>query len=140
MRVPAGLLLVLWILGGLVLTLQPAHPLPSQVVDDNLVPFRTLGIYWRNLGSEFWMRNLFGNLLLLLPLGLLGPIASPALGRWWRIALVAPLYATAIELIQRLVPARSADIDDMIVNVSGALLGFGMFRAGGRVTHARRAH
>jgi glycopeptide antibiotics resistance protein len=120
----AGLVLALWLIGGLVLTLQPAHPLPGQVVDDNLVPFRTLGIYLANLGSEFWMRNLFGNLLLLLPLGLLGPIALPVLDRWWRIALVALVYSVAIELIQLVVPDRSADIDDVIVNVAGALLGY----------------
>jgi len=136
MRVPAGLLLVLWILGGLVLTLQPAHPLPSQVVDDNLVPFRTLGIYWRNLGSEFWMRNLFGNLALLLPLGLLGPTALPALDRWWRVALVALLLSIAIELIQLAVPDRSADIDDVIVNLTGALLGFAMLTLLRRVRRA----
>jgi glycopeptide antibiotics resistance protein len=93
-------------------------------VDDNLVPFHTLAIYWRNLGSEFWMRNLFGNLALLLPLGLLGPIALPALRRWWRIALVALLYSVAIEVIQLAVPDRSADIDDVIVNVAGAMLGY----------------
>lgn len=126
MRLIASFLLALWLIGGLVLTLQPAHPLPGQVVDDNLVPFHTLAIYWRNLGSEFWMRNLFGNLALLLPLGLLGPIALPALDRWWRIALVALLYSVAIELLQRLVPARSADIDDVIVNVTGALLGYAL--------------
>jgi glycopeptide antibiotics resistance protein len=127
MRLLAGLLLALWLIGGLVLTLQPAHPLPGQVVDDNLVPFHTLAIYWRNLGSEFWMRNLFGNLALLLPLGLLGPIAVPALDRWWRIVLVALLYSVVIELIQRVVPDRSADIDDVIVNVGGAVLGFVAF-------------
>ena len=130
MRLLAGFLLALWLIGGLVLTLQPAHPLPGQVVDDNLVPFHTLAIYWRNLGSEFWMRNLFGNLALLLPLGLLGPVALPALHRWWRIALVALLYSVAIELIQRLVPARSADIDDVIVNLAGAMLGYAVFRTG----------
>ena len=124
MRVLATLVLALWLAGGLVLTLQPAHPLPGQVVDDNLVPFHTLGIYWRNLGSDFWLRNLFGNLVLLLPLGLLGPIALPALGRGWRIALVALLYSAAIEVIQLAVPDRSADIDDVIVNVAGALLGY----------------
>ena len=126
-RLVAALFLALWLIGGLVLTLQPAHPLPGQVVDDNLVPFHTLAIYWRNLGSEFWMRNLFGNLALLLPLGLLGPIALPALDRWWRVALVALLYSVAIELLQRFVPARSADIDDVIVNVAGALIGYAAF-------------
>ena len=128
MRMLAGFLLALWLIGGLVLTLQPAHPLPGQVVDDNLVPFHTLAIYWRNLGSDFWLRNLFGNLALLLPLGLLGPIALPALDRWWRIALLALLVSTAIELTQLLVPDRSADIDDVIVNVAGASLGFFLFR------------
>ena len=129
MRPLAGFLLALWLIGGLVLTLEPAHPLAGQVVDDNLVPFHTLAIYWRNLGSEFWMRNLFGNLGLLLPLGLLGPIAVPALDRWWRLALLAILYSVAIELIQLVVPDRSADVDDVIVNVAGALLGFAMWRA-----------
>ena len=128
MRPLAGLLLGLWLAGGLLLTLQPAHPRPGQVVDDNLVPFHTLAIYWNNLGSEFWMRNLFGNLALLLPLGLLGPIALPGLDRWWRIALVALAYSVAIEVIQLAVPDRSADIDDVIVNVTGALLGYAVFR------------
>jgi glycopeptide antibiotics resistance protein len=126
MRPLAAFLLALWLIGGLVLTLRAAHPLPGQVVDDNLVPFHTLAIYWRNMGSEFWMRNLFGNLFLLLPLGLLGPIALPALGRWWRLALVALLYSIAIEVIQLAVPDRSADIDDVIVNLAGAMLGYGL--------------
>jgi glycopeptide antibiotics resistance protein len=129
MRVLAGLLLAAWLIGSLVLTLEPAHPLPGQVVDDNLVPFQTLGIYLNNLGSWFWMRNLLGNLALLLPLGLLGPIALPALDRWWRIALLALLVSTAIELTQLLVPDRSADIDDVIVNVAGALVGYAIIRA-----------
>ncbi len=128
MRVIAGLLLAAWLLGGLFLTLQPAHPFPGQVVDDNGIPFHTIAIYWHNLGSWFWMRNALGNIGLLLPLGLLGPIALPALDRWWRIALLALAYSAAIEISQLWIPDRSADIDDVIVNVVGALLGFAMWR------------
>lgn len=127
MRMVAALFLGLWLVGGLWLTLQPAHPLPGQVVDDNLVPFHTLAIYWRNLDSEFWLRNLFGNLFLLLPLGLLGPIALPALGRWWLMLPLALLVSLSIELAQFRIPDRSADIDDVIVNVAGALLGYVIF-------------
>lgn len=134
MRMLAGFLLALWLIGGLVLTLEPAHTLAGQVVDDNLVPFHTLSIYLANLGSWFWMRNLLGNLALLLPLGLLGPIALPALDRWWRIAFLALLVSTAIELTQLLVPDRSADIDDVILNVLGALLGYGILKAGRRIS------
>jgi len=127
MRLLATLLLAVWLIGGLVLTLQPAYPLPGQVVDDNLIPFHTLRIYWDDLGSPFWMRNLFGNLGLLFPLGLLGPIALPVLGRWWRLALVAILYSGTIEFTQLFIPDRSADVDDIIVNVIGAMLGFAVY-------------
>jgi glycopeptide antibiotics resistance protein len=129
MRLLAGLLVIAWLLGGLLLTLQAAHPLPGQVVDDNLVPFHTLRIYLANLGSEFWMRNALGNLGLLLPLGLLGPLALPALDRWWRILLLAIAISAAIELGQLWIPDRSADIDDVILNVAGALLGYVAWRA-----------
>jgi glycopeptide antibiotics resistance protein len=124
MRTLAALVLGAWLLAGLVLTLQPAHPLPGQVVDDNLIPFHTLRIYLANLGSWFWMRNALGNLALLLPIGLLGPIALPALSRWWRVFLVALAISTAIEVTQLWIPDRSADLDDVIVNVVGALLGY----------------
>jgi glycopeptide antibiotics resistance protein len=137
-RALAKPLLALWLLAGLLLTLQPAHPLPGQVVDDNLVPFHTLAIYLDNLGSWFWMRNLFGNLALLLPLGLLGPIVYPAMDRWWRVALLALLVSTAIELTQLLVPDRSADIDDVLVNVAGALAGYALFRMSWGAHTARR--
>lgn len=128
MRLLATLALIAWLAGGLLLTLQPAHPFPGQVVDDNGIPFHTIAIYLRNLGSWFWMRNALGNIGLLLPLGLLGPIALPALDRWWRIALLALAYSTAIEISQLWIPDRSADIDDVLLNVLGALIGFGIWR------------
>lgn len=127
MRVLAGLLLALWLIAALVLTLQSAYPLPGQVVHGNLIPFHTLATYLTNLGSWFWMRNALGNLVLLLPIGLLGPIAIPALDPWWRVALLALLVSTAIELMQLTVPDRSADVDDVIVNVAGALIGYAVF-------------
>jgi glycopeptide antibiotics resistance protein len=127
MRVVAGLLLVGWLIAGVALTLHPAHPLPGQVVDDNLVPFHTLRIYLANLDSEFWVRNALGNLGLLLPLGLLGPIALPVLRRWWLILPLALVISASIELAQHWIPDRSADIDDVIVNVVGALLGYLLF-------------
>ena len=42
----------------------------------------------------------------------------------WRLALVAILYSATIEFTQLFIPDRSADVDDVIVNVFGAMLGF----------------
>jgi glycopeptide antibiotics resistance protein len=138
-RFLASLLLGCWLIGGLVLTLQPAHPFPGQAVDDNLVPFHTMRIYLDNLDSPFWMRNLFGNLGLLFPLGLFGPISLPFLDRWWRLALVALAFSGAIEFTQLFIPDRSADVDDVIVNVAGALIGFVVYVLVLRPREDRRA-
>jgi hypothetical protein len=42
MHLAATLVLLAWLVVGLGLTLGPGHPLPGQVVTDNLVPFHTL--------------------------------------------------------------------------------------------------
>lgn len=123
-RLISGLFLVAWLVGSFAFTLRAAHPLPGQVVTDNAIPFTTIRIYLDNLDSAFWISQAVGNVLLLLPLGLFGPIALPWLDRWWRVVLVAALISIVIELAQLFVPDRSADVDDVMLNVIGALLGY----------------
>jgi glycopeptide antibiotics resistance protein len=129
MRPISALFLGAWLLATLFLTLQAAHPPPGQVVTDNLVPFTTIRIYLDNLDSPFWQSQAVGNALLLLPLGLLGPLALPWLGRWWRVLLAAALFSSCIELTQLAIPDRSADVDDVLLNAVGALLGYFLMRA-----------
>lgn len=119
-----GLVLAVWTAGGLFLTLSPVYPAPGQVVEPNFIPLRTIGIYLANLDSGFWLRNLVGNLVLLLPLGLVGPIVFPWLDRWVRVLAVALALSLAIEVAQLWVPDRSADVDDLLLNVAGAMVGY----------------
>ncbi|HEX3220670.1 MAG TPA: VanZ family protein, partial [Candidatus Limnocylindria bacterium] len=53
-----------------------------------------------------------------------GPLALPWLARWWRVLLVAALFSSAIEVAQLFIPDRSADVDDVMLNAGGALLGY----------------
>jgi glycopeptide antibiotics resistance protein len=138
-RIALGLLLAVWLAGGLLLTLSPVYPAPGQVVEPNAVPFRTIGIYLANLDSGFWMRNMIGNLLLLMPVGLIGPILLPWMDRWWRVLVTALVLGAAIELAQLWVPQRSADVDDLLLNVVGAMLGYAilsLLRIGSRTRRA----
>jgi glycopeptide antibiotics resistance protein len=123
-RLICGVFLLAWLLGALAFTLRPAHPLPGQVVTDNIIPFTTIRIYLENLDSSFWVSQLAGNLVLLLPLGLFGPIALPWLARWRRVLVVALLFSASVEVAQLFVRDRAADVDDVILNVMGALLGY----------------
>jgi glycopeptide antibiotics resistance protein len=120
-RAAAAVGLAIWLAIGLLMTLQPIEPPPGLVVVPNLVPLRTLAIYMSNTDSPFWMGQLAGNLLLLLPLGLLGPIALPAMNGWLRV------FSLAIEAAQLWIPNRMADVDDVLLNVVGALLGYAIF-------------
>ena len=138
-RIAVGLLLGAWLAGGLLLTLSPVYPAPGQVVEPNFIPLRTIGIYLANLDSGFWLRNLVGNLVLLLPLGLVGPIVFPWLDRWLRVLLAAVAISLAIEVAQLWVPDRSADVDDLILNVVGAMLGYAIFTALGLSSRRPRA-
>jgi glycopeptide antibiotics resistance protein len=127
-RLISGLFLAAWMAMIIAFTLRAAHPLPGQVVTDNAVPFTTIRIYLDNLDSAFWVSQAVGNVLLLLPLGLFGPLVVPWLNRWWRVALLAILVSAAIEVAQLQVPDRSADVDDVLLNTLGALFGYGVLR------------
>jgi len=127
-RLAAGVVLGVWVAGGLLLTLMPAHPAPGQIVEHNFIPTRTISIYLANLDSPFWVRQMVGNLLLLLPVGLLGPIVLPWMDRWLRVLVASLALSTAIELAQLWIPDRSAEVDDVLLNVVGAILGYAVLR------------
>ena len=122
-RLIAGVFLGLWLAVVFALTLSVAHPGSGQVID-NPTPFVTIQIYLDNLDSPFWLSQGIGNLLLLLPVGLFGPIALPWLNRWWRVLLVALALSASIEAAQLWIPERSADVDDVMFNAFGALIGY----------------
>jgi glycopeptide antibiotics resistance protein len=117
-------LLAVWLVTGLLLTLLPPILPPVRVVEPNFVPFKTIAIYLANLDSGYWVGQMIGNLLLLLPLGLLGPIVLPWMDRWPRVLVAAFILSFAIEGAQFWVPDRSADVDDVLLYVVGAMIGY----------------
>lgn len=129
MRLISALFLGAWLIGTLAFTLRAGNPMPGQVVTDNLIPFTTIRFYLANMDTPFWQSQAVGNVLLLLPVGLFGPLALPWLGRWWRVLLAAALFSAGIELAQLAIPDRSADVDDVLLNALGALLGYFLLRA-----------
>ena len=98
----------------------------------NLVPFKTL---WAQLTAPtgIAVRQIGGNIGLLLPVGLIGPVLVPWLKEARNVLLASLAISVAIELAQLLGTAttfidRSVDIDDVILNVAGALMGWLVWR------------
>lgn len=100
----------------------------------NLVPLRTLRLFARLLRSPHphFVRsavvNLLGNVVMFIPLGCFLPLLWKKLRRLSSTLWVAAIIVTCIELTQLFTLLGSCDIDDLILNLIGAALGYGLFR------------
>ncbi|WP_053779881.1 VanZ family protein [Paenibacillus xylanivorans] len=93
----------------------------------NLVPLETIKslLFEKNrYHTEAWVKNLFGNIILFIPLG----IWIPWLFRRYRKILpftgVVVLLLFAVEVIQLITRVGSFDVDDIILNTMGAWIGY----------------
>lgn len=115
----ALVLLVLYLVLLLWLTLRPGYRMPAESI--NLVPLRSI-MHGITRGGPLFVINILGNIAAFMPLGTL-------LWRWRRVPIVPMLCAAAllsltIELLQWSIARRVSDIDDLLLNVLGAALGY----------------
>ncbi|MFJ8619673.1 VanZ family protein [Streptomyces clavifer] len=126
-----GLVAFSFVLAKITLTPSPAS---EDLVTSNLQPGRSLRQYAEDYTFLAACKQAGGNLLLGVPFGILLPIMVPRRLRMVRMALLTVLVMAVIELVQgALVAGRAFDIDDVILNTSGALLGYIVL--GRRVSH-----
>ncbi len=89
----------------------------------NLVPFSEITRY--KVGSSMFNYNVFGNILIFLPFGyLFGSYVSPK--KVWSIVVTTLLTSIAVEFVQLQI-GRSFDIDDILLNVVGGILGYFLY-------------
>ena len=97
----------------------------------NLVPFKTIRLYWRLLTdpvrpvlTRLAIYNLAGNVLLFLPMGILIPAIWKTFRKPFAVLLPVALLVISAEILQVLLLAGSCDIDDLILNLLGTALGY----------------
>ena len=94
----------------------------------NLEPFHTIRLFLKVLDQQAYSAtaiiNLGGNVIMFIPLGFFLPRVFPALRKFWRTLLITAFIITAVELAQLFTLLGSCDIDDLILNVIGATLGY----------------
>ncbi len=96
----------------------------TQEGEANYIPFKTIWFYL--IGSRGLLIggiNILGNILLLVPLGYLMPFAFPGLS-WKKMLLAAMLICVAIEGSQVLLKVGIWDVDDILLNFMGFLIGY----------------
>lgn len=88
----------------------------------NLVPFKTvLQYFYRGTINQFVV-NIVGNLVCLMPLGILLPLNFEKQQKTGIFLMTCALIVSAVEILQFATLSGSCDIDDLILNVGGAFL------------------
>lgn len=82
---------------------------------------------WAEISTGLVFRQLGLNILMFVPFGVLLPVVFPRLRRLWRTGLTGLALTLAIETTQYFT-GRSADIDDVLANFTGALIGYAIYR------------
>ncbi len=86
----------------------------------NLVPFAELTRY--KVGSRLFYYNVIGNIAMFIPFGyIIASYIKPK--KMWTNLIISAIVSTTIEYVQLNI-GRSFDIDDIILNTFGGVLGF----------------
>lgn len=87
----------------------------------NLVLFSTLG------SGEQWKLTGIENILLFVPFGIFVLMLWKVYRRFWNLGLLAFITSTSIELMQLVTRRGYFELDDIVLNTAGAMLGYMTF-------------
>lgn len=97
--------------------------------NNNFIPFKIFyGSYisYIKYGNyNYFIISLLGNIVLFIPLGLLIPFIYKTKGKF--VILIGFCFSLFIELFQLMLP-RWTDIDDIILNTFGTLIGYLLYK------------
>jgi glycopeptide antibiotics resistance protein len=93
----------------------------------NLVPFREIHrfIKYREIvGWRAFFVNVIGNIIAFVPFGMLMPRLSGRMKHWYLVTLLALEFSFAVEVVQLVLKLGCFDVDDLILNTAGGLIGY----------------
>lgn len=93
----------------------------------NFIPFKTILPYLLGKnGALIAVINIIGNIIALVPLGFMVPFVYSKID-WKKILLLATIVSLSIEITQVILHIGIFDIDDVLLNALGVIIGFWKF-------------
>lgn len=87
----------------------------------NLIPFRTMSPYLKNITEPYAFKNIAANIVIFIPLGFFISNKNPK--NVFKALIICLGVILSIELIQLFFKIGFFDVDDIILNFIGSLLG-----------------
>lgn len=106
----------------------------------NLVLFKEIRrfiVYRETLGTMAVVLNLFGNVAAFIPFGMILPIMSRRFRSFFFMTLLTFEFSLVIETIQLVCKVGSFDVDDLLLNTIGGILGYLGFAVLNRIRRAK---
>ncbi|MGL5756117.1 MAG: VanZ family protein [Paraclostridium sp.] len=100
--------------------------LDIKINEISLIPFQGIIEMFQSGITSYWIINIIGNIVMFIPIGFLIPLLYDKLNSCIKVVLFGFVTSLIIELTQ-LFLIRGTDIDDLILNTTGALLGYLVF-------------
>ncbi|WP_404357332.1 VanZ family protein [Cytobacillus firmus] len=102
-------------------------------LSSNFVPLKTINGYVLAISNGSMnliipIKNLAGNVAAFLPMGIFLPYFIRRLNTLNSFAVTMTVMIISVEIIQLVTRRGSLDIDDFILNIIGALIGFGLWK------------
>jgi len=102
-------------------------------LNTNFNPLETVRLYinaikYDYIGMEIPLSNLVGNAMLFMPMAVFLPCLFRPMQKLWLFAVSMLLLLVAVEAVQLLLACGSCDVDDVILNLAGTLILFGILK------------
>nr|WP_309101338.1 VanZ family protein [Fredinandcohnia onubensis] len=97
----------------------------------NLTPFSTIKnyfTYYDHFPFHIWIINIAGNIGVFIPFGIVLPILFPKLSNFFLFIFAFAIGITSLEVLQLFSMLGSFDVDDIILNTVGAVIGYILLR------------
>jgi glycopeptide antibiotics resistance protein len=94
----------------------------------NLQPFSTIRLFSsKRVSAEYSYKNIGGNIIGFVPLGILLPLLFSFLRRFAGLTVTVFLVSLLFETTQLVAGIGVFDVDDLILNTAGGMLGYMLF-------------
>ena len=138
--------IISWILFGIYLIMmvyflffsEQMGRVPRDTYQYNLHPFAEIKrylYYAGRVGTVLVLLNLLGNIICFIPYGFVIPVLSVRCSSFGKILLLSFLASLLVESIQLVSKLGSFDVDDIMLNTLGGILGYVLFLCCNAILH-----